>query len=122
VFILQIAGGVFTNIGLDQSASHIYHLPMDKKSPRAQAPAGWREAIDRSEAQAAAGEFVSGEDIMRELRESIVRMEAGRADDPPCPGCPSLSLIARRLQATAAANGMTADVHDELMRTLAKDD
>ncbi len=33
-------------------------------------------------------------------------------------GRPSLSLVARRLQATAAANGITADVHDELLRSL----
>jgi len=33
-------------------------------------------------------------------------------------GRPSLSLIARRLQATAAANGMTDDAHDELLKSL----
>jgi hypothetical protein len=33
-------------------------------------------------------------------------------------GRPSLTLIARRLQATAAANGMTEDVHDELLESL----
>jgi len=33
-------------------------------------------------------------------------------------GRPSLNVIARRLQATAAANGMTDTVHDELMESL----
>ena len=36
-------------------------------------------------------------------------------------GRPSLSVIARRLQATAAANGMTADIHDDLLRSLQND-
>jgi hypothetical protein len=33
-------------------------------------------------------------------------------------GRPSLSLIARRLQAAAAARGMTADIADDLLRSL----
>ena len=45
-------------------------------------------ALADSEAEAEAGLFVSGDDIMRELRESIGRMEgravaADRADDEP---------------------------------------
>jgi hypothetical protein len=36
-------------------------------------------------------------------------------------GRPSLSVIARRLQATAAANGMTAETHDNLLRSLTND-
>ena len=36
-------------------------------------------------------------------------------------GRPSLSAIARRLQATAAANGMTDAIHDELMESLKSD-
>jgi len=31
-------------------------------------------------------------------------------------GRPSLTLIARRLQATAAANGMTEAIHNDLLR------
>jgi hypothetical protein len=31
-------------------------------------------------------------------------------------GHPSLTIIARQLQAVAAANGMTQDIHDELIR------
>jgi hypothetical protein len=34
-------------------------------------------------------------------------------------GRPSLSVIARRLQATAAANGMNAEIHSDLLRSLA---
>jgi hypothetical protein len=33
-------------------------------------------------------------------------------------GHPSLTIIARQMQAVAAANGMTDDVHAELMRSL----
>jgi len=33
-------------------------------------------------------------------------------------GRPSLSIMARRLQATAAANGMTETVHSDLLRSL----
>jgi len=36
-------------------------------------------------------------------------------------GRPSLSVIARRLQATAAANGMTETVHNDLLRSLTND-
>ena len=43
------------------------------------APAGWLEALARSEAQLAAGQLVPGEEIMRELRESIARLEAKQA-------------------------------------------
>ncbi len=33
-------------------------------------------------------------------------------------GRPSLTVIARRLQATAASNGMTGPIHDALMQSL----
>jgi hypothetical protein len=36
-------------------------------------------------------------------------------------GRPSLSVIARRLQATAAANGMTEEIHYELLESLKHD-
>jgi hypothetical protein len=36
-------------------------------------------------------------------------------------GHPSLTMIARRLQATAAANGMTEAIHDDLLRSLKND-
>jgi predicted transcriptional regulator len=40
--------------------------------------AEWAAILAESEAEAEAGRFVSGDEIMRELRESIARME-GRA-------------------------------------------
>jgi ribosomal protein L29 len=52
---------------------------MDDTSNPAPAPAGWLEALARSEAQLAAGQLVPGEEIMRELRESIARLEAKQA-------------------------------------------
>lgn len=36
-------------------------------------------------------------------------------------GRPSLTVIARRLQAAAAARGMTAEIHDDLLRSLKND-
>jgi hypothetical protein len=36
-------------------------------------------------------------------------------------GRPSLSMIARRLQTTALANGMTVKIHDELLKSLQND-
>lgn len=36
-------------------------------------------------------------------------------------GRPSLSVIARRLQATASANGMTEEIHDGPLRSLKND-
>jgi hypothetical protein len=37
-------------------------------------------------------------------------------------GHPSLTVIARQLQAVAAANGVTEEVHDDLMRSLKNGD
>jgi hypothetical protein len=48
---------------------------------RAEAPEGWLEALAESEAQLAAGQIVSGYEIMRELHESIARLEAGHAGE-----------------------------------------
>jgi hypothetical protein len=45
------------------------------------APAGWLEILAESEAEA--GLFVDGDEIMRELDETIARMEAERAARPP---------------------------------------
>jgi hypothetical protein len=53
-------------------------------------------------------------------REVIAELVRVPADQPvrAIVGHPSLSLIARRLQGTAAANDMTEEVHDDLMRSL----
>jgi hypothetical protein len=47
-------------------------------------------ALAESEAEAEAGLFVSGDEIMRELRDSIARMEGRAAADhaSPVPGSP----------------------------------
>jgi hypothetical protein len=39
------------------------------------APKAWREALDRSAAQFAAGQTVDGGDVLRRLDESIARLE-----------------------------------------------
>ena len=46
------------------------------------APAGWLEALERSEAQLAAGQVVSGDEVIRKLHASIARVEARQADKP----------------------------------------
>jgi hypothetical protein len=55
----------------------------------------------------------SAQEIMARLAElppgERVRLMIGR---------PSLSIIARELQATAASNGMTDEIHDELLKSL----
>lgn len=56
-------------------------------------------------------------------KEVIARL-AGMPDDERVRvlvGRPSLTIIARQLQAEAAANGMTDEIHDELMRSLKTD-
>jgi len=75
-----------------------YSLAMDDTPPRK--PADWEPltpseadllaALAESEAEAEAGLLVSGDDIMRELHESIARMEKGgtaadHADKEPGP-------------------------------------
>jgi hypothetical protein len=55
---------------------------MDDTSPPPDAPPGWAEALDESVAELAAGvPTVPGEEVMRELRESIARMEAKRTGE-----------------------------------------
>jgi hypothetical protein len=44
-------------------------------TPQPSAPAEWIEALERSEAQLAAGQVVSGEAMHQRLREGIARME-----------------------------------------------
>jgi hypothetical protein len=55
---------------------------MDDTTRLDPAPAGWLEAFARSEAQLAAGQVLPGEEIMRELHQSIARLEAAHADKP----------------------------------------
>jgi hypothetical protein len=52
---------------------------MDRSEHKTETFAGWLEALAESEAQLAAGQIVSGEEVMRELRESIDRLEVKRA-------------------------------------------
>lgn len=72
--------------------SHNYSLPMDdtphRRQPADREPPMPREAellasLARSEAELAAGQIVSGDDVLCELDESIARMEAKRAGRTP---------------------------------------
>lgn len=60
------------------------------------------------------------EGTAREVMAKLAQMPAGERVRVMV-GRPSLTVIARRLQATAAANGMTDEIHDDLMRSLTND-
>ena len=61
-----------------------YPLDMDDTPLRRRsAPAEWLEAIAKAEADLAAGRIVPGEQILRELRERLARLEA--PDNEPSP-------------------------------------
>jgi len=54
---------------------------MDEITPTTRpVPAGWLEALAESEAELAAGLTVPGDEVMRELYESIARLEARKTD------------------------------------------
>ncbi len=59
-----------------------YHPLMNTIPPHPKAPPRWLESLAKSEAERAAGQTVSGEAIMRELYESIARMEAKHTAKP----------------------------------------
>jgi hypothetical protein len=57
-----------------------YSLPMDDTPRHSDAIAAeWAVILAESEAEAEAGLFVSGDEIMRELHESVARMEGRTA-------------------------------------------
>ena len=51
---------------------------MDDTAHRAEAPAGWLEALAESEAELAAGQTVPAEAVQQRLRDAIARLEADR--------------------------------------------
>lgn len=53
---------------------------MDHNDAPRPIPAGWLEALERSEADLAAGRTVPLEPVLARLRESIRRMEARQAE------------------------------------------
>ena len=52
---------------------------MDNTLNHAVAPAGWLEVLAESDADIAAGRIGPGEDVMRDLRESLARLETNAA-------------------------------------------
>jgi hypothetical protein len=58
-----------------------YHCDMDD-TPNSPMPAEWAEALERSEAQLAAGQIVSGDAVRKQLRASVTRMEARLEPNP----------------------------------------
>ena len=72
----------------------------------------------RSTAVKSQGEVIEG--TAREVMAKLANLPADKRVRAMI-GRPSLSLIARRLQETAAARGMTDEIHDDLMRSLKND-
>jgi hypothetical protein len=68
---------------LELEAISAYPSPMDDNLPHPQAPAGWLEILEESEAELAAGLTVSGEVVRQMLRDSLARLEARRDTTPP---------------------------------------
>lgn len=78
--------------GLEHPLRLAYSLPMDN-TPRHRHPADWDPptpteaellaSLARSEAELAAGQIVSGDEVLRELDESIARMEVKRSGGAP---------------------------------------
>lgn len=52
---------------------------MDDNPTHAPVPAGWLEALAESEEDLAAGRIIPGDVVMRDLRESLARLEAKAA-------------------------------------------
>lgn len=73
------AGRSTTEIGLERSEPSAYCPRMDDTPHHAPAPAGWLEALAESEADLAAGRIVPGEVVMKDLRDSLARLEARAA-------------------------------------------
>lgn len=69
-------------IALESRAECAYSPPMNDTPTAAPVPAGWLEVLAESEAELAAGLTVPGDVIMRELYESIARLEAKQATQP----------------------------------------
>ena len=59
-----------------------YHQMMDDTGQQPPPP-HWIEALDRAEADLAAGRLIDGETVHRKLREAIARMEARQAEGEP---------------------------------------
>jgi hypothetical protein len=65
-------------------------------------------------------QFAIIEGTTREIMAKLAHVPAGERVRVMV-GRPSLSVIARRLQATAAANGMNAAIRGDLLRSLKND-
>ena len=64
---------------------------MDEIAPTThQAPAGWLEALARSDAELAAGKTVPASAVHRRIREAIARMEEKRAAEANRPVAPKV--------------------------------
>jgi hypothetical protein len=61
---------------LESSQRKDYHQAMSSTADRATVPAGWRESLERSKAQIAAGVTVPLIPILERLRASAERLEA----------------------------------------------
>ena len=53
----------------------MHFMDQDVDGKRCSSPAGWLEAVERGEAEIAAGRTVSAEDVLRRMQESVARLE-----------------------------------------------
>jgi hypothetical protein len=59
---------------------------MDNITVTLDTPAGWREALARSDGQLAAGQLVTGDDVMREAQETVARLQVRQRESARLPG------------------------------------
>ncbi len=67
---------IAVDIGLELQRRSVYSTPMVNVVTSFIPPAGWLEALAESEADLAAGRIVAGDDVMRDLRDSLARLDA----------------------------------------------
>jgi hypothetical protein len=72
----ECPSAVSRRAGVESRAVMPYFLPMDDTPHRSEAPAGWLEALARSEAELDAGLTVPAETVHQRIRDSIARIEA----------------------------------------------
>jgi hypothetical protein len=65
--------------GVERRAGCAYSRYMADTPTPASVPAGWLEALAESEADLAAGRIVPGEEVMRDLQDSLDRLKARAA-------------------------------------------
>jgi len=69
---------------LESQLSAAYKPAMDTIPDKT--PATWQEILEESEAELAAGQIISGEQVMRDLKDALARLESKPLLFDPKPG------------------------------------